>query len=74
MTSEEMAAIHAPVLIMQVSTYQYIMLYDSNEMKAERSQTHPMEYAERLVEGLVNVPSGATLFPVKGVYLSPSIS
>ena len=42
-------------------------------VQAERSQTHPMEYAQQLRQALVNVPDGAQLFTVKGnhfAYLS----
>ena len=38
-------------------------------LQAERSQTHPMEYAQQLRQSLVNVPNGAQLFTVKGNHL-----
>ncbi|KAH9950101.1 Alpha/Beta hydrolase protein [Amylocystis lapponica] len=49
MNEEELASITSPVLIVQ----------------AERSATHPIDLAELLVQSMVNVPGGATIFPVK---------
>ncbi|KAI0751268.1 Alpha/Beta hydrolase protein [Daedaleopsis nitida] len=49
MTDDELANVRCPVLIIQ----------------AERSQTHPMEYAQQLRQALINVPNGAQLFSVK---------
>ncbi|KAI0921978.1 hypothetical protein AcW1_004187 [Taiwanofungus camphoratus] len=57
LTTEELACIICPVFIIQ----------------AERSQTHPMAYAEQIADGLVNTPQGrGTVFPVKAAqgYLS----
>ncbi|KZT13104.1 alpha/beta-hydrolase [Laetiporus sulphureus 93-53] len=50
LTPEELACVTCPTLIIQ----------------AERSQTHPLEYAERVANSLVNVPGGCTVFSVKG--------
>ncbi|KAI0637711.1 Alpha/Beta hydrolase protein [Trametes polyzona] len=52
MSSEELASVRCPVLIIQ----------------AERSPTHPMEYAQQLRQALVNVPGGAALFNVKATH------
>ncbi|KAH9894169.1 Alpha/Beta hydrolase protein [Cubamyces lactineus] len=52
MTPDELASVRCPVLIIQ----------------AERSPTHPMEYAQQLREALVNVPNGAQLFNVKATH------
>ncbi|EJF63051.1 alpha/beta-hydrolase [Dichomitus squalens LYAD-421 SS1] len=52
MTEEELANIRCPTLIIQ----------------AERSQSHPMEYAQQLRQALVNVPNGAQLFTVKATH------
>ncbi|KAL6306711.1 Alpha/Beta hydrolase protein [Sparassis latifolia] len=49
MTSEELAAVRCPLLIIQ----------------AERSETHPKQYAEELANALINVPGGASLYLVK---------
>ncbi|PCH41599.1 alpha/beta-hydrolase, partial [Wolfiporia cocos MD-104 SS10] len=50
LTEEEFAAITCPTFIIQ----------------AERSQTHPLEFAEQIAQLLVNVPGGsASVFPVK---------
>ncbi|OCH95871.1 alpha/beta-hydrolase, partial [Obba rivulosa] len=50
LTPQELACITCPILIIQ----------------AERSRTHPLSYAEEVVQQLINVPGGAVLFPVKG--------
>ncbi|CDO74127.1 hypothetical protein BN946_scf185043.g177 [Trametes cinnabarina] len=52
MSPEELASVRCPVLIIQ----------------AERSATHPMEYAHQLRQALVNVPNGAQLFNVKATH------
>ncbi|KAI0771527.1 Alpha/Beta hydrolase protein [Trametes elegans] len=52
MSPDELASVRCPVLIIQ----------------AERSPTHPMEYAQQLRQGLVNVPNGAQLFNVKAMH------
>ncbi|KAI0676767.1 Alpha/Beta hydrolase protein [Trametes maxima] len=52
MTPDELASIRCPVLIIQ----------------AERSPTHPMEYAQQLRQSLINVPNGAQLFNVKATH------
>ncbi|KAI0356681.1 alpha/beta-hydrolase [Trametes cingulata] len=52
MSPDELASVRCPVLIIQ----------------AERSPTHPMEYAQQLRQALVNVPNGAQLFNVKATH------
>ncbi|KAL7282046.1 hypothetical protein ACG7TL_003513 [Trametes sanguinea] len=49
MSPEELASVRCPVLIIQ----------------AERSSTHPIEYAHQLRQALINVPGGAQMFNVK---------
>ncbi|KAL1937580.1 hypothetical protein VTO73DRAFT_13075 [Trametes versicolor] len=52
MSPEQLASVRCPVLIIQ----------------AERSPTHPMEYAHQLRQALINVPNGAQLFNVKATH------
>ncbi|OJT13183.1 hypothetical protein TRAPUB_10274 [Trametes pubescens] len=52
MSPEQLAGVRCPVLIIQ----------------AERSPTHPMEYAHQLRQALINVPNGAQLFNVKATH------
>ncbi|KAH9943003.1 alpha/beta-hydrolase [Epithele typhae] len=52
MSAHELANVRCPVLIIQ----------------AERSQTHPMEYAQQLRQALVNAPDTAQLFTVKATH------
>ncbi|KAI9063425.1 alpha/beta-hydrolase, partial [Trametes sanguinea] len=52
MSQEELTSVRCPVLIIQ----------------AERSSTHPIEYAHQLRQALVNVPGGAQMFNVKAAH------
>ena len=72
MTSEELANVQCPVLIIQVRRFHLHRLSRDSlvSWQAERSQTHPMEYAQQLRQALVNVPGGAQLFTVKGNYFT----
>ena len=69
MTPTELQSISVPTLIIQVLIFdlRYLAHY-SQGVQADKNPLYPMQNAEDLQKSLVNVPGGAMIFTVKGLF------